>query len=177
MKKTILFLIIIISVSQFCTSADSISKEKKAAIKEFMEVANSKDALTIFMKEIVKSMTDVLKRSSPDVPEKVLSIIKEETVRIFKKELGSDQFYEIFYPVYAEHYSVKELRELTKFYKSPVGRKLIKTMPIVMQKSIIAGQKWSRSLLPELQKRYIKRFKEEGVWDKIQKDSREAEQK
>jgi uncharacterized protein len=34
--------------------------------------------------------------------------------------------------IYAKHFSVQELRELLAFYKSPIGKKALQTMPLVM---------------------------------------------
>lgn len=42
--------------------------------------------------------------------------------------------------VYARHYTVNELRQIAAFYKTPVGAKMLATMPQVMGESMQMGQ-------------------------------------
>jgi hypothetical protein len=43
--------------------------------------------------------------------------------------------------IYARNYSVDEMRQLLDFYRSPIGAKMLSTMPKVMQESMVASQK------------------------------------
>jgi hypothetical protein len=52
-------------------------------------------------------------------------------------------------PVYAQHYSVAELRQLGAFYKTPVGAKTLRLMPQLMNEGMQAGQ---RIMMPRMQK-------------------------
>jgi hypothetical protein len=53
--------------------------------------------------------------------------------------------------VYAEVFSVEELREINDFYRSPLGKKMIERMPELMQKSMMITQSRMKSMMPELQ--------------------------
>jgi uncharacterized protein len=49
-------------------------------------------------------------------------------------------------PIYQKHFSEEEIRETIRFYRSPTGRKVIQTLPMVMQESMAAGQQWGQEL-------------------------------
>ena len=44
-------------------------------------------------------------------------------------------------PLYARHFTAAEIKQLAAFYKTPVGVKMISTMPKVMNESMQIGQK------------------------------------
>lgn len=58
---------------------------------------------------------------------------------------------EIYYPVLKKHFSEEEVLQLIKFYQSPLGKKTIKEMPVIMSESSqLLNQ--SPNYVPKLQK-------------------------
>jgi hypothetical protein len=53
--------------------------------------------------------------------------------------------------IYMAEFSESELNELTKFYQTPLGKKSIQKMPVLMTKGAEIGQKRVQEHLPELQ--------------------------
>ena len=53
--------------------------------------------------------------------------------------------------IYMAEFSESELNELTKFYQTPLGKKSIQKMPLLMTKGAEIGQKRVQEHLPELQ--------------------------
>ena len=66
--------------------------------------------------------------------------------------------------VYAQHFTKDELTEVTAFYDSPVGRKMVKEMPQILSESMTVAQTFGQKiamevmikLQPELEKRKLK---------------------
>jgi len=56
------------------------------------------------------------------------------------------EFEAIIVDVYDRHFSVDELRQLIAFYQTPVGQKVLSSMPAIMQESTRAGQQWGARL-------------------------------
>jgi len=52
-------------------------------------------------------------------------------------------------PLYAETYTLDEIRQLTAFYNSPLGRKMQANIPVLMSRSFAISQ---RVMMPRLQK-------------------------
>lgn len=46
-------------------------------------------------------------------------------------------------PVYQHHFTADELEGLLKFYRSPLGQKVVNEMPVTMAEASQAGQQWS----------------------------------
>lgn len=66
--------------------------------------------------------------------------------------------------VYAQHFTAAELTQVTAFYDSPVGRKMVKEMPQILSESMTVAQTFGQKiamevmikLQPELEKRKLK---------------------
>jgi hypothetical protein len=59
-------------------------------------------------------------------------------------------------PIYQRHFTAADIDGLLKFYRSPLGRKVITEMPATMAEGMKLGQEWGReraqAMLAELQK-------------------------
>ena len=60
-------------------------------------------------------------------------------------------------PVYQEHFTSQDVAGLLKFYKSPLGQKVITQMPVTMAEGMKIGQQWGRErgevMIKELQQK------------------------
>jgi hypothetical protein len=54
--------------------------------------------------------------------------------------------------VYAREFTEPELRELLRFYQSPIGKKASSKIPALMQMGMEIGQRHVQEHMPELQK-------------------------
>jgi hypothetical protein len=73
----------------------------------------------------------------------------------------TQQFIGRLVPVYQRHFTADELDGLLKFYKSPLGQKVINEMPTTMAEASQAGQQWSHERSDQL----IAELKQKGSLD------------
>ena len=121
----------------FCgifTNGFSQSVSKTDDIKRLLEITGS-GKLGV---QVGQTMISSFKKSYPNVP--------EEFWNSFLKELNSDVLINMIIPIYDKYYSESEIKELTEFYQSALGKKVIATMPQIMQESMQAGQSWGRAI-------------------------------
>jgi len=64
-------------------------------------------------------------------------------------------------PVYQHHFTADELEGLLKFYRSPLGQKVVNEMPVTMAEANQAGQQWSH----ERSEQMISELKQMGSLD------------
>jgi uncharacterized protein len=76
----------------------------------------------------------------------------------FVKEVRSDELIDLVVPIYDRYYTLEEIRDLTRFYQSPVGQKTIKVLPKLSAEAIDAGQEWGRIVAD----RAIRKLKDKG---------------
>ncbi|WP_233843118.1 DUF2059 domain-containing protein [Dyella sp. 2HG41-7] len=57
---------------------------------------------------------------------------------------GQEQLLTAMIPAYQHHFTAEEVEGLIKFYKSPLGQKLVAQMPATMAEAAQSGQEWGR---------------------------------
>ena len=73
--------------------------------------------------------------------EQVLPGAAEAINRMFRDPALLDDMMAEIGPLYARNYSVAELKELTAFYRTPLGQKMLALSPRLAAESMAAGQK------------------------------------
>jgi hypothetical protein len=73
-----------------------------------------------------------------------------------------EAFVEASAAIYARHFTVDELKQITAFYRNPVGQKMLEKLPIVTQESVVIGQKFGEMVGKQLQERMIQELRKQG---------------
>lgn len=145
MKK--LLCITVLLMGGFISQAQT--SEKSDNIRKLLEVTGSaKMGLTI-----IHRMLDLSKERYPDVDPKVW--------QEFEQELKPEELVALVIPIYAKYYTDADITDLLTFYSTPVGQKMIRTMPSVLQEAMTAGQEWGK----QLAEKAIKQLKDKGYLD------------
>jgi uncharacterized protein len=64
--------------------------------------------------------------------------------------------------VYANNFTVAEMRAIEAFYRQPVGQKLLEKSPAIMQQSNQVGQDASRKAADDLRTRLTEALRQKG---------------
>jgi hypothetical protein len=138
MNKNLLMVLILIlfTIPAYAQRASSQS------IKELLDKTQAGDMGIQAMNQMLPS----LKVMVPDAPDNFW--------REFMAGVNSDDLVEMIIPIYQKYLTEKDISELNKFYSSPVGKKLIRYQPIIMQESMTVGQRWGENIAKEVLKKY-----------------------
>lgn len=102
--------------------------------------------------QVMNQMITMFKQSSPQVPEEFWQEFMKEA------EANVTELNNLVIPIYAKYLSHEEIKELIGFYETPVGQKILKVLPQIMQESMVAGQQWGQ----QLGEKVVTKLKEEG---------------
>jgi len=64
--------------------------------------------------------------------------------------------------VYAANFTAQELRDMTAFYRSPTGQKVLRLLPTVAQQSMRVGQAYGHRIGEEIKQRVIEEMRKKG---------------
>jgi len=145
-KLTVLFIF-----SGFALFGFSQDTSKISSIKTLLEVSGSGKLGA----QGVQNMFASFKQSFPNVPEEFWNnCIKEVNPQVLTASM---------IPIYDKYYTTEEINKMIEFYQTPLGKKLVSTMPQIMQASMEAGQSWGK----EVGEKVYNSLKEKGyVQDK-----------
>jgi hypothetical protein len=74
---------------------------------------------------------------------------------------GTQQLVSRLVPVYQSHFTADDVSGLLKFYRSPLGQKVITQMPLTMAEGMKINQQWSRERGQEM----IRQLQQKGTLD------------
>lgn len=143
MKKALLWVFFGLA-STLALSAQNEEKQKDIAL--LLEISGTAKQSQL----ILNNMVDYFKKSNPEVP--------SEFWDAFLNKIDMKELVALVIPIYDRYFTPEEIKNLIAFYQSPLGQKLIQTMPLVTQETMEIGQKWGQQLAAKV----IAELKEKG---------------
>lgn len=117
------------------------SNSHRQAAEELLKVSN----LSSTMDRMIMQMVEMQLQQKP-----MMEPYRDILLQFFNKHLSYSSIKYDFIDIYTEEFSEQELREIIKFYKTPVGKKTITKLPILMQKGAQVGMAKVRTHQQEL---------------------------
>ena len=127
-------------------SAFSQSTAKEQKIKEFLELTGS-GKLGV---QVSQQMLTSFQMQYASVPAEFWQKVREE--------IKAADLITMVIPVYAKHFTEDDIDQLVKFYKTPIGQKLIAATPEITTEAMQAGREWGEKIT----KKVLDELKEKG---------------
>ncbi|MBK0380155.1 DUF2059 domain-containing protein [Mucilaginibacter segetis] len=127
-----------------------------AHLKAAEDMLKSSGADTLF-KTNISTLVD---QASSKLPDDKKPVFIDVMNKFMNKYISWDILKDQLASLYAQEFTEKELKDLTAFYNTPLGRKLNSKQAILFQKSALLGQQAVQSHQAELQAMLQAAFKE-----------------
>lgn len=111
-----------------------IEPQKRADLVKLMQVTGATRLGLQLFEQVLTSFKNVVPGS------------KDAFWNEFRKEVSADELTERLLPIYDRHLSPAEVKELIRFYESPLGKKVLAAMPAITSESMQVGQTWGMDL-------------------------------
>ncbi|WP_237561536.1 DUF2059 domain-containing protein [Frateuria defendens] len=118
-------------------------------VRELLEAMHMQQSLTQMNTQVAGTMQQRL----PCVPVSYW--------QSFINEQGAKAVVERMVPAYQHHFTAEEIDGLLKFYRSPLGQKVLTEMPAAMAEGSAAGQDWGR----ERTRNMLQTLQQQGTLD------------
>jgi hypothetical protein len=139
--------------------AQTAAPEAMAAAKELVEVMRATDRVKVMMPMVMQQLKPAIVQGRPEV-ERDYDAMVPEMLSAMNARLG--ELAGSISAIYALHFTADELREITAFYRGPMGQKFLQVMPRIMQDSMAAGQKIGGSIAIDTRNRMIEELRKRG---------------
>ena len=106
------------------------SAAKKGMILTLIDVSGTRESMDAMF-------TQIISEAPPEQADKL------------KEVFNLDDIIAQFIPVYDKYFTDEDLTQLIEFYKSPVGKKLIKVTPLLMEDSMKVSMDYFKAKMPE----------------------------
>ena len=111
-----------------------LNSQKRADIQKLMDLTGAGNIGVQAADQLIANMKTALPQ------------VKEAFWNEFRKELSAEELIKLIIPLYDKHLTHPEIKELIKFYETPVGKKMIAVMPAITAESMQAGQQWGMDI-------------------------------
>ena len=143
----ILTLVLILSTG-VCVQIHAQSAEEKQAVYEMFEAQGMRTQ----MDKIAAVMIQTMLKEAPQ-----MQAYRYDLMQFYLKNIGYDAVKEDLARIYLKYFTIPEIREITKFYRSPVGKKMReRSADILMEANAFTTMKMQKAIpefLKEMQKK------------------------
>jgi hypothetical protein len=145
-------------------AAEGEPDEFRAGVEELVRLTGSTSMGEQLANEVFRSAVASMRQSNPDLPPRVAVIAQEVASETFGSLFADEKrLVDLYVPIYKRHFSQEELDEIIRFYRTPVGEKTIRVMPMVVQEFMQATQPWVQEATPRFTQELQRRLEAEGL--------------
>jgi uncharacterized protein len=119
-------------------AAEKVDPAKEAAIRRLLDVTDTSKIGDHLSGAISMQVRSAMSRTLEDARLQKFMVDFDQK---FHARLPSGQVTDRLVPIYAQHFSKEDIQGLVQFYESPLGQRVVKTLPEVVQESQNAGMK------------------------------------
>ena len=130
-----------------------------AAAKELVTVMRLGDQLKALLPIIMQGMKPAIVQNRPEV-ERDYDAVLPLMLGLTNERIG--EYIDVMAAIYARNFSAAELGEVTAFYRTPTGQKMLEKLPSLTQESMFAGQQFGQSLAREFELRVKDELRKKG---------------
>jgi uncharacterized protein len=147
-KRFLVVLLMTVTVSALgAEGGGGISRKKQESIRTLLELTG----MSKVVDQVISQMFEQFAKNAPSVP--------PEAWQRLQKKMKSEELIDLILPVYDKYYTQEDLDGMIAFYRSPVGQKVVRTLPDVSREGFVIGQEWGKRKGEEV----IKELRAEGL--------------
>jgi hypothetical protein len=122
---------------------EGVARDKEESIRRLLELMMPRDRFNQMLKEVLS----LLKTAMPRVPEKIWQEV------ITELKLNADTMLQIYVPIYDEHYTSDEIKQLITLYESPFGQKIRRNSDLIETGAARRGEMVGRELIKRIEEK------------------------
>jgi hypothetical protein len=121
--------------------APAIDPAKEADIRRLLEVAGTQSMMTQVMNNLAKNMKPMLANSLPpgDYRDKLIDLFLEKFMA--RANVEFPKLADAAIPIYDKYLSDEDIKGLIQYYQTPLGRKTLSVLPMIIAEMQSQGQK------------------------------------
>ena len=141
-----------------------ISADERSDIAALLHASGAINIARTFSVNLTIQISEMLKKSRPDIPAGVFDLIGDEVNKVVAASLeAKGGLVDLYVQLYHKYFTRDEIKQLTVFYSSPLGRKMKSVSPSLLRDSVAVGQRWGQMISPQIQQRVRERLQQSGV--------------
>lgn len=134
--------------------------ERIAAAKALFVAMGAEEQFDTVIKTMLTGMAAQFKQRQPSAAKEIDDVMARMVEKFIARK---SEVTDMTAPHYADAFTVAEIKQITAFYQSDIGKKLVKEQPAIMQKSMMQGMQWGQKIGREVELEARQELKKRGV--------------
>lgn len=135
------------SLSFTPAGAQEISDAHLSAARQAITAIHATDEFDSVLPQAARALKSELTQKNPDLVDLINDTVDEKAIELASRRSDLEREAAL---AYARVFSEQELNDISTFYQSETGKKLISDGPIVTREVIKAGNIWQRGIVRDL---------------------------
>ena len=135
--------------------------EKVALAVKILAETHVQDNMAQALDLLIPQMVAVVKRQSPNLSDATVKLLSDMMLQAMKDRLP--KLMELNANVYAEHFTLDELKAIEAFDESPAGQKGIAETPKIMQEVAPIGAAWGAAAAQDVMAEVLAKLRAQGM--------------
>lgn len=141
-------------------SGFAMTTEKEKDLQKLMELLDVSSMPEQMADIMITNIIAQEKKRMPNMPKNVESAISNVIRNVTLKH--GPELFKMVSPLYDKYYTHSEIKELIKFFSSPIGRKYNAVLQPMMNDIIPVAQQWGKKIGPIAAQEVVKELKKMG---------------
>ncbi len=142
--------------------AEGPTEEARAAARELAQATGVESQVGQMLGLMRNQMVQMIQRGAPGKsPAEVTQTVDDVLLPEFRARLG--ELTDVITELYAENYTLDDMRELRAFYATPLGQRLLKVGPVIGAQSFAAGRRWGEMVANDAFRKNAEELRRRGV--------------
>ncbi len=124
------------------------TKEREADVRRLLDVIGSKKVMLQVAEQMSEQIRQAMLKQLP--PGERSAQIADAFKKKFLARINPDKIFEIAGPIYERNISAADVKELIRFFESPVGQRYVQVLPKMTQETMAASIEWGQSMMKEV---------------------------
>ncbi len=140
--------------------ANAPTRDQVLTLFDLLQVRKNMATMMDSMKKVAQEAAEQnFRQRVPDATPKQLELMNKMIDDMFG-EMHVDEFVDVSISIYQNHLTKSDIDEIIKFYSSPVGQKLLREQPQMMQESMKAAGEIQQKRMESISQKMDQRMQE-----------------
>lgn len=159
-RRFLVSVLLSVAVGHTAIAQQRPSAEAMAAARAFVDASGAAAQFDQVMPLMADQMSKAFRSLAPDRSREIDEAMAEVVKRFITRK--SELIDEIA-AIYADKLSVDDLRDITKFYQTGAGRRMVESLPEVTRRAAAVGQTWGQRIGAEIANEMRRELRKRGI--------------
>jgi uncharacterized protein len=159
-RRVLLAVLLSLIVGHSVVAQPHPSEDAMAAARSFVDASGAAaqfdQVMPLMADQLSKAFRSLAPNRGREIDEAMAEVVKRFITR--KSELIDE-----IAAIYADKLSVDDLREITKFYQTGAGRRMVEALPEVTRRAAAVGQTWGQRIGAEIANEMRRELRKRGI--------------